>query len=117
MTNTQTVTADEQTIPTGSGALVTTVPMEETANWPTAAHLSPLAAFQADRVGICTSYQLAAVDHSTAVAHIEAALRHVRAAADAAGVKDDQARMVTTLRATQSELYRVARKVGFSHPL
>lgn len=119
MTDTQTAAATEETIPApiGSGELVATVPMEETSNWPTAAHLSPLAAFQADRVGICTSYQLAAVDHTPAAAHLEAALKHARAAADDAGDEDDQARLITTLRSIHTELYRAGRKVGFNQTL
>ncbi|MEU1908123.1 hypothetical protein [Streptomyces hygroscopicus] len=110
MTDTQTAAVASATGTTGT--LATTMPMEDTSRWPAAAHLSPVAAFQPDRVGICTSYQLAAVDSTVTAGHVEAAVRHLRAAADNID-REDLARLVIALRTAKSEMYRVARGIGY----
>ncbi|AEM87073.1 hypothetical protein [Streptomyces violaceusniger] len=80
------------------------VTAEQSTNWPTAA-------FQLARVEICAGYQLAVVDTTPTAGHLDAALRHLRAAADSVG-KEDTARILSALRAVNKELYRIARGVG-----
>ncbi|GAA1111731.1 hypothetical protein [Streptomyces javensis] len=84
--------------------------------WQVAEHLSPLSVFQPGRVVICAAYQMAAVDATPTAAHLEAALRHTRSAAEEVG-GEDYDRTLTALRAINAELHRVARAIGFRQSL
>ena len=81
--------------------------------WPVAGHLSPAAVFEPGRVDICTRYQLAAVDATPTAGHVDAALHHLRSAADRIG-SEDHARTASALRAVYRELNRIAQQLGIT---
>ncbi|MDT0270860.1 hypothetical protein RM844_31785 [Streptomyces sp. DSM 44915] len=68
-------------------------------------HLSPAAVFAPDRITICTTYQLAVMDagQSARDAHLEAALRHLRAATKDAGTSAPTSRQNQVLAAIERE--------------
>ncbi|MER5302275.1 hypothetical protein ABT039_22835 [Streptomyces lasiicapitis] len=101
-------------LPPPTAPTTTAVQEAGAADWPE--HLSPLAVFQPGRVVICAAYQVSAVDAAPATAHLQAALRHVRSAADEV-VTDDHTRTVAELRAIKAELHRIAQQIGFRHSL
>ncbi|SOD63657.1 hypothetical protein SAMN06297387_11210 [Streptomyces zhaozhouensis] len=68
-------------------------------------HLSPAAVFAPDRITICTTYQVAVMDagQSARDAHLEAALRHLRAATKDAGTSAPTSRQNQVLAAIERE--------------
>lgn len=91
---------------------VTTVPpVAAPAAWPVAQMLSPLSAFEPDRVDLCTRVQMALVDDTPSASHLEAATHHLRSAADRLD-REDRPRIALGLLAAQRELHRIADALG-----
>ncbi len=77
--------------------------------------ISPVAAFRPDRADLCTSFQLSVADEQTtrALAHVESATKHLRAAYDALEKgSEDESRLLREIHQSNTELARIAYVFG-----